>query len=380
MEKMKTHKIKRNFALAMGALFVALSLGCSKNKFSASSSNRCNPDQPEKTCQLSCDADGQNCKQDYDYQTEVETSIADILFVVDNSGSMSPEQKLMGAKFPSFLQSISNLDYRVGVTTTDISSSSNPASPINLNGQLQDGRLIEFESGRPYLDGSLSSSLEQTLFERTVSRKETEDCEANGYALAFCPSGYERGILAAYMTVFENYNNFLRSDGHLAVVVLSDEDEWSEGNTPQTPFVHVEHPQNFVDTVKTLYPNKTLEVHSIVIQPGDTVCESEQRIPGTPRGFFGDTYSELTRITGGINGSICDNNYSSLLQDIGDQVAIPREALPCRPQGDQLNVSFVPEPPYQVDVQTDFDRLEVNFSRALPKGTKIRFQFSCSIN
>jgi len=46
----------------------------------------------------------------------------DILFVIDNSGSMSQEQTNLVANFPQFVSVLeaSNLDYRVAVTTTSV--------------------------------------------------------------------------------------------------------------------------------------------------------------------------------------------------------------------------------------------------------------------
>ncbi len=46
-------------------------------------------------------------------------SEVDILFVVDNSGSMSEEQQGIGNKISGFLSRINNLDWQIAVTTTD---------------------------------------------------------------------------------------------------------------------------------------------------------------------------------------------------------------------------------------------------------------------
>ena len=63
--------------------------------------------------------------------------------------------------------------------------------------------------------------------------------------------------------------------------------------------------------------------------------------------------------------------------EIGDDVAQPREILPCRPINDEVSVTFIPEPSYEVTVTKNLAANEILFSEGLPKGTKIRFQFSC---
>src|SRR3984957_3734874 len=49
---------------------------------------------------------------------------SDILWVVDNSGSMAREQDQLAASFPKFFAYLqeAQLDYRIGVTTTDVTT------------------------------------------------------------------------------------------------------------------------------------------------------------------------------------------------------------------------------------------------------------------
>ena len=58
----------------------------------------------------------------------------DILVVTDDSQSMTPEQAAMGSRFGSFLSQITNLDWRIGMVTTDMSG----------NGATQGGNLLEY--------------------------------------------------------------------------------------------------------------------------------------------------------------------------------------------------------------------------------------------
>ena len=66
----------------------------------------------------------------------------DILFVVDNSGSMAEEQALLSANFAAFIDVLEAPDvkanYRIGVTTTDSGSPRCPAATYKPEG----GKLV----------------------------------------------------------------------------------------------------------------------------------------------------------------------------------------------------------------------------------------------
>jgi hypothetical protein len=382
-------------------------MSCSNNDFSArpgSIFQQCVDVRPEVLCTLDCDATGY-CLERYDYTITADQQVKDILFAVDVSGSMSDEQAQMGSQFPNLLNTLSKVDYRVAITTTDVRDridlEFNLNEPTNINGlgAFQDGNLVAFGNGRSFLDGSESIEIEQGFFDETITWEQTLFCEDANYQELFCPSGDERGILAAAMTLEKNPSDFIRPVGHMAVVILSDEDEGSNGflTDPEQ-----EEPQNFLDNFRALYPNKSISVHSIIIRPpefdpsdlvstnwrndngqmvtsDETPCFAQQFRPGHPRGRYGHVYAQLTQLTGGILGDICasEGNYSQQLQRIGESVSQVREVLPCRPLNDDVQVEFIPQPSYDVQVVPNFAQNEITFSEPLPEGTEIRFQFQC---
>ena len=65
----------------------------------------------------------------------------DVLFVIDNSGSMGQEQTNLIANFPAFITVLNNsgMDYRVAVTTTGRNYSYTMTTPIGNLPQSQDG-------------------------------------------------------------------------------------------------------------------------------------------------------------------------------------------------------------------------------------------------
>src|SRR5215211_2581959 len=73
--------------------------------------------------------------------TEKRCEKMDVLFVIDNSGSMGQEQTNLIANFPAFITVLNNsgLDYRVAVTTTGRNYSYTMTTPIGSLPQSQDG-------------------------------------------------------------------------------------------------------------------------------------------------------------------------------------------------------------------------------------------------
>src|SRR5437868_9053611 len=93
----------------------------------------CSPVNFAKDNQINqCQNFGQNCiakngKDYFDYSVTATGGLVDILIIDDNSASMSFEQKRLADRLSNFIQNLENqqADFRIAITTTDISSSSN---------------------------------------------------------------------------------------------------------------------------------------------------------------------------------------------------------------------------------------------------------------
>ncbi len=247
---------------------------------------------------------------------------ADILFVIDNSGSMSEEQALLQSGFPSFTSALNTysggtLDWHVAITSTDIATA----------GAGKQGDLVAF-SGMPagtyYLDNTMDITAANAAFQATVM-------------LGIAGSGDERGIAGARMTAQRELTasttrGFMRTDTPFSVIVLSDEDERSsqDPTNPQyVPLEAIDQPANFIpgiqalDTLSTI--PKTITFHSIV-----TSTQACLDGPGTN---MGTTYMALSGLTNGIVGDICalTQTYQNQLNSLA--VNIVNEAktytLPC---------------------------------------------------
>jgi len=166
--------------------------------------------------------------------TEV-CSKMDILFVIDDSGSMGEEQANLAQNFPLFIQALNDfnegsLDYRVAVTTTgrdvDYTIDVNPPIPgfppllplIDLS-ESGDNGVMRQECG-----------MSRRWLERNDSDVATTfSCVANvgtgGPALEM-PLYATQLALGARMSDGTN-TGFLREDALLGVIILTDEDDCS---------------------------------------------------------------------------------------------------------------------------------------------------------
>lgn len=302
----------------------------------------------------------------------------DILFVNDNSGSMSPEQTEMANRMSSFLGAIAQYDYRIGVTTTDVSGS----------GPLQDGNLIN--------NKILTRSSTQAEFDLLIKRQETVTCEnylrstnsfyqQHGYRPsedmeANCPSGDERGIYAAYRFVEKNPSSFIRTGSdnntHLAIVILADEDVRSGQYLNNIkPLADKDRPENLIAKVGSKFGSKGLSIHSIVVQ--DNACKAQQTnqdgILGIS-GSIGTLYTQATNLTGGIVGNICANDYGSQLNSIGNNLAARAQdiTLPCtNPVEMQVSFSGGQNIGWQVNGRI------LSFDSPVANGTEITYSGRC---
>jgi hypothetical protein len=288
------------------------------------------------------------------------------------------------------------LDYRIGITTTDLSSSDNQPRSINLNGALQDGKLIDFRSGMRYLEPNTADK--NALFYNTIQRPETLACDQflqnalmssadrnsadylrNYYAS--CPSGDERGIGAAYKLISNPNENFLRKDAHLAIVIISDENNRSWGindGVSKYALAPIDQPNNLIALVKQKYGDlKSLTVHSIVVPTGDANCLSSQnnQMGNLISGNYGTSYEYLSNLTQGIKGSVCADDYGEQMGRIGAAIVKQVESfdLHC---ANPIHLQVTYSPSSIVNNYTLTGK-RLRFAQPLAPSSRVRFKYSC---
>lgn len=237
-------------------------------------------------------------------QSASENKKLDILWVIDDSGSMSDEQSALGYNFGAFIDDfiLKDADFKMAITTTDVSSST------------KKGRMV------PNSDVLLTSAKAK---ENEAQFKQDFKSLVN---VGIRGSGNERGLEATEGFI-EKHASFLRSDAYLAVVIISDELDSSPKSV-----------ETYVNQLKATKSEAGLvKVYSIVDIPS------------------GGRYKQASDSTGGVVMDI-RNNFHGVLSDMGDSLInlLDSFALAASPVPGSLKVFIngVETTAYTYDVST----------------------------
>ena len=157
----------------------------------------------------------------------------DILFVVDDSGSMAAEQSLLAAGFGQFIDRLASLpvkgSFQIGVTTTSVDF---PVTASNAQGYVLG---TTYPNSRPYPQGALVAASGKKILDSSSSTL-VQDFQVN-VNVGTLGSGKEQGLRAALLAVTDRVSDgsnagFLRPGARLAVILVSDEDDCSDPATP----------------------------------------------------------------------------------------------------------------------------------------------------
>jgi hypothetical protein len=156
---------------------------------------------------------------------------ADILFVIDNSGSMEEEQMNLGANFETFINVVKGSvnDYQIGVITTDVNTCQGEVQCLcraGGAGDLAGGGKLFSAPGVPRIlkpPGQPGGPRDQG---------ELVDWFRRNVAVGIQGCGFEQGLeatrLALTAPVVNGYNEgFLRPDAVLVIVIVADENDCS---------------------------------------------------------------------------------------------------------------------------------------------------------
>lgn len=205
----------------------------------------------------------------------------DLLFVVDDSGSMAEHQKILSASAPGLstkLAAFSSLHVGVTTTTTDGTTTTG------------DGKLI----GTPTV-----LSPDQSTFATDLANRFVVGNNGSGTETLFAP------VMAALSSPLLDGANagFLRPQAHLAVVFVTDAEDQSQ----QTP-------EEFVNFLTQLKGANHFSLTSFMAPSGNTKCNRD------------DSYAPPIRLEKAINlahgaiHNICDGDYANKLDSIVGQV------------------------------------------------------------
>lgn len=319
-----------------------------------------------------------------DFFTQLAQPKVDILFVVDNSGSMFQEQANLAANFSGFINQLQSIqppiDFHIGVTSTDtdndalLFSSADGTPPPDRNGT------------RGSLHGWSSSGKSGSFIACDVNK----NCNAPDVGQAFAQmskvgtggSAVERGLYAAVLALnlaanTQGASPFIRKDAALYVIFVSDEDDSScspfvpaqtNGTTTFTPCYA--DPGCKCDAANltygaTGYFTRFFEGYkgygnANVVGAAAVVCTSNAQVvpaqfgdPNEHRGcpdrgtgvsYYGGRYVQVANDTGGSTADISSGNFSGALTSLGFAVSGLRRdfRLSRAPLRDTLEVYLTP--------------------------------------
>lgn len=306
------------------------------------------PDDPE-LAEFSQLPDG-TIRENFGFNENDTRAKVDILFVVDNSASMAEEQAKLSTKLTSFIRSLARIDWQIGITTTDIST-----GPYGLRGSLAP---LKGTNNARFITKS-TPNYEQ-VFANNVVRDELINCNEPTIP---CPSADERPLEALSLAIGKRATDnagFFRTDADFVTVVLSDEDEASNGSGAISP-------STVVSNFKAAFGKKSMTGFGIIVKPGDSACYALQTQTG---GTYGSVAAAFANLTGGVTGSICDEDYGPTLAGIGTRVrelvsSINLRKMP-RPDTIQLKIK-----PFDPDLTWEIDGQTIRFNRPPKVGTTI---------
>ncbi|WP_413288018.1 hypothetical protein [Bdellovibrio sp. HCB337] len=299
---MKSRLAKFSIASAVAAMVV----GCSKGADS-----------------FSLLSDGSSYKQSAQYIPRK----VDILWVVDNSGSMATSQKNLADNFPSFIQKFleKESDFRMAVVTSDAFLAPYHAKDKPTVFDYKDLSLIRggvMDKNTPNLESVFLTNIQQGT----------------------SGSGDER-VFSSFETALMDPRNsaFRRPDAFLAVIIVSDEEDFSHNDNTNgmNTYKFMENyadptmysVQHYVDFLTTFTANagsgKNFSVNTISIL--DQACltklqNSAQKI--------GQRYIDLANATGGKKASLCEDFSDSLkvladaIVNLSSEFSLSREPIP----------------------------------------------------
>jgi hypothetical protein len=303
----------------------------------------------------------------------------DIMLIIDDSNSMLPENQKLASKMADFVTTLQNssVDWQMCVTVT---------RALTVNNAPAWGASIQWSNYTPapgvpawVLKSNANLS---TIFTNTI----------NNIGAGWADTDDERGIKSAWWHLYNgdvryaNNSGCYRTDAALAVILLSDEDERSIGGDKAVQFYPNEYkilenddlPSALVTQVHDIFGmTKRFTFNSIIVKPADSTCLTAQD-GGGAKSHYGTKYNEMSTLTGGGLGSICDANYSTNLNLFADTIQDSLESIPleCTPYNNAIEVTVTPAVPNLV---SEIKGASVVFTPVIPAGRTVTLKYKCVI-
>jgi cytochrome c551/c552 len=253
----------------------------------------------------------------------------DVLWIVDNSSSMDPLQQNLTSNFSTFMTNFEGkgFDFQMATTTTDAYL----ADP-NFDNNPQLAKFRDGVSGGSLTGYYLVTPNTPNLLETFITNA-TQG--ANG-------SGDERAFQSMQVALASSLNSgFPRPGAFFAVVILSDEDDFTDYTRPEGSWVFGGIPDHdyanpnmpTVDSVVagldaltgSTAANRHYNVSAITVL--DNTCLATHQA-ASPSSIVGQRYIDIANQTAGVLGSVCDASYANSLNFIQQQIVELSTAFP----------------------------------------------------
>ncbi len=272
-------------------------------------------------------------------QNSIRSGDVDILWVIDDSGSMADNQDALARNFNNFISQFldKKIDFKMAITTTDGTSTRN-------------GKMVG-DSGKLT---SASAIGNRAAFTNNFTK---------WVKVGTSGSGIEQGLKCASSFLDRYSASFLRPDAYLAIVFVSDENDQSDKKVSE-----------YIARFQSAKTNKGMvKAYSIVTEklPANAQWET-----------IGKRYNEASVATSGTTSEITED-FSGTLKDIGAQIVklIDSFALNGSPVNNTVQV-FVNNIETKSGWSYDLTNHSIKFdSSAVPlEGSKIEVRYKVQAN
>ena len=277
-----------------------------------------------------------NDKKEFFTQDSLKNGDVDILWMIDNSGSMENKQQRLSDSLGLFIDKFlnKNINFKMAITTTDGTTAHN-------------GKMV----------GDVAKL--DAAYLKQVGKAQFMNYFQSITKVGITGSGTEQGLKTS-TTFFDRYGaTFLRTDANLVIVMISDEEDQSEKKV-----------SDYLLKLQSLKSSSgMIKIYSVVTKVLPTA-------PGL-QDSIGNRYMEISTITGGTSSEI-KNDFSVTLDSIGTSIVnlVDSFALSTAPYNNAVKV-FVNKVPVATGWTYDNVSHSIKFSpTAVPsEGSQIEIDY-----
>lgn len=313
---------------------------------------------------------------------QIQAGKADILFVLDVSGSMSPDLKKIGEKFKSLTSKLDNIDWQIGITNADVGSG------FFTHRFAMNGQLMTYQSdGKNFYVLNKSEKNGEQYFLRTISHDgfdvandwASQNGISSGSPCFFQPycQVSDPVPLKAIIKSMENKNSvanssFFRKNALLVPVIISDADESEDAKDKKTT-----KPADVLNAYQQHLSGKMDGImgFSMIIKPGDKACLENQKnlFKGGWFGKYGHTLDLFAQMTNGESISLCQKDFATPLAQISQKIhdRIDQVELSSEPIPESIQITTLPS----LNLSWKLSGKKIIFNSIIPGGTRVSVSY-----